>query len=125
VTIRCLIVDDNDRFRQTAQVVLNSQGIDVVGVASTSAEAVQRVGDLHPDVTLIDVCLGAECGFDLARQLTTTRSTQRPDVIMISTYPESDFADMIAASPCLGYLPKTDLSGNAIRALLKNAGTTD
>lgn len=120
MSVRCLIVDDNDGFLQAARTRLTSEGIDVVGIASTSAEAIERVGELRPDVALIDIRLGAECGFDLARQLAGTRSAERSEVIMISTYAEADYADMIAASPCLGYLPKLGLSGNAIRALLKN-----
>jgi CheY-like chemotaxis protein len=125
VSVRCLIVDDNGSFLQLARALLEREGIDVVGVASTSAEAVQRAGELRPDVALVDVCLGAECGFDLARELTRTRSTERPDVIMISTYPEAEFADMITASPCLGYLPKTGLSGSAIRTLLEHTSAAD
>jgi DNA-binding NarL/FixJ family response regulator len=101
--------------------VLNSQGIDVVGVALTCAEAIQRAGELDPDVALIDVCLGAESGFDLARQLRGTASAERTKVILVSAYPEADFADMIAASPCLGFLPKASLSGEAIRALLEHS----
>lgn len=119
--VRCLIVDDNDGFLQAARARLNSEGIEVAGVASTSAEAVARVGELRPDVVLIDIRLGAECGFDLARQLAGTRSTQRSEVIMISSYAQADYADMLTVSPCLGYIPKLGLSGNAVRALLKNA----
>jgi DNA-binding NarL/FixJ family response regulator len=118
--VRCLIVDDNDGFLQAARARLNREGIEVVGVASTSAEAVARVGELRPDVVLIDIRLGAECGFDLARQLAGTRSTERSEVIMISSYAQADYADMLVASPCLGYIPKLGLSGNAVRALLKN-----
>jgi DNA-binding NarL/FixJ family response regulator len=59
VTVRCLIVDDNDGFLQAARARLNREGIDVVGVASTSAEAVARVGELRPDVVLVDIRLGA------------------------------------------------------------------
>jgi CheY-like chemotaxis protein len=79
-------VDDNGRFLHVACALLEREGIDVVGVASTSAEAVQRAEELRPDVALVDVCLGAECGFDLAREVRRTGSTERPDVIMISTY---------------------------------------
>src|SRR3954447_9521792 len=38
--IRCLIVDDNQRFLRTATDMLESEGIAVVGLASTSAEAI-------------------------------------------------------------------------------------
>ena len=125
MTVRCLIVDDNDRFLQVAPVMLEREGIDVVGVAATSAEAIQRAGELRPDVALADVDLGAECGFDLAWWFARAGSVERMDVIMISARDEADYRDMIAVSPCLGYRPKTGLSGSAIRAKLENAEPAD
>ena len=73
--------------------------------------------ELRPDFTLVDVDLGAESGFDLAVQLHDADSPA-PSVILISTHSEQDFADMIAASPALGFLPKFALSPAAIRELL-------
>jgi DNA-binding NarL/FixJ family response regulator len=120
MTIRCLIVDDQDCFLRSARDVLESDGIDVVSVAATSAEALQRAEELHPDVALIDIMLGAEFGFDLAYTFEQTLP-EPPCVIMISTYAETDLADMITASPAIGFLSKAHLSGGAIRALVKNA----
>ena len=48
--MRCLIVDDNPRFLRAARSLLEHQGITVVGVASNSAEALQRAEELQPDV---------------------------------------------------------------------------
>lgn len=117
----CLIVDDNERFLQVARDLLRRDGIVVVGVATASAEALRQAKRLCPDVALVDIMLGDEHGFDLANAL--ARVPAPPHVIMISTYAEADFTDMIAASPAIGFLSKTDLSGNAIRVLLTNAGT--
>jgi len=97
--------------------MLQRAGIDVVGMASTGAEALDRYRELRPDVTLVDVDLGAESGFDLARALHDADSPA-PSVILISTHSEQDFADMIADSPALGFLPKFALSPNAIRELV-------
>ena len=115
--MRCLIVDDSANFRDAARSMLERAGIDVVGVACTSAEALSRYRELRPDLTLVDVDLGAENGFDLARQLHHADSPA-PSVILISTHSELDFADMIADSPALGFLPKFALSPNAIRELM-------
>lgn len=120
MTIRCLIVDDQACFVRSACKVLEPDGIDVVGVAATSAEAVQRAEELHPDAVLIDIMLGAEFGIDLAYALERTLP-ELPCMIMISSYAETDFADMITTSPAIGFLPKVHLSGSAIRALVKNA----
>jgi DNA-binding NarL/FixJ family response regulator len=66
VSLRTLIVDDNASFLAAARDLLEREGIAVVGVASTSDEAVRRAAEMRPDVTLVDVYLGEESGLDLA-----------------------------------------------------------
>jgi DNA-binding NarL/FixJ family response regulator len=119
--MRCLIVDDNARFLETARGVLERDGIEVVGVASDSAGAFELVDRLRPDLALVDVCLGDECGVELADRL-AEESLSKPTVILISTYPEDDFADIVAGSTALGFLPKSELSGPAIRKLFGLSG---
>ncbi|TMK55605.1 MAG: response regulator [Actinobacteria bacterium] len=113
---RCLIVDDSARFLEAASEFLKREGITVVGVASTSAEALERVQELRPDVALVDIDLGEESGFDLARRIAEAPSP--PPVILISTRSEDDLAELIETSPALGYLSKTHLSAHAIHSLL-------
>ena len=71
--MRCLLVDDNEAFVEIARRVLDPDGVKVTGTASNIAEAVLRVGELRPDIVLIDVMLGDENGFDLARRLADPR----------------------------------------------------
>jgi DNA-binding NarL/FixJ family response regulator len=123
VILRCLIVDDSLRFLDAARALLGRQGIEVVGVASTSAEALQKATALRPDVTLVDIDLGGESGFDVARRL--RRDVNPAPVILISTHAEDDYVDLITASPALGFLPKSALSGRAIRDLLDSRGDGD
>jgi CheY-like chemotaxis protein len=117
MALRCLIVDDSPRFLEAARGLLEQEGIAVVAVASTSAEALRRAEDLKPDVTLVDVDLGQESGFELVRRLHQT-SLNSSRAILISTYAEEDFADLIPASPAVGFLSKSDLSARAIRDIL-------
>ena len=119
--MRCLIVDDSANFRDAASSMLERAGIEVVGVASNGADALTRFRQLRPDVTLVDVDLGVESGFDLVVQLCTA-ITPAPAVILISTHSEQDFLDMIAASPAIGFLPKFALSPDAIRDLVATRG---
>jgi len=123
--LRCLIVDDSPRFLAAARGLLEREGIKVVGVASTSAEALQQVAELRPDVTLLDIDLGGQSGFELARRLHREASLAPSSVILISTHAEQDYADLIAASPAIGFLPKTALSAGAIRDLLGSRGDSD
>jgi DNA-binding NarL/FixJ family response regulator len=118
MTLRCLIIDDSPRFVTAARGLLEQQGIVVVGVASTGAEALQQAASLRPDVTLLDIDLGDESGFELVERLHRHAGGAPLPVIMISTHAEEDYADLIASSSAVGFLPKVDLSGNAIRDLL-------
>jgi two-component system, NarL family, nitrate/nitrite response regulator NarL len=116
VTPRCLIVDDNPTFLEAATMLLEREGLTVVGVASTSAEALSRSRELDPDVVLVDIALGGESGFDLARRLAEAGGDV-PTVILISTHAEADFADLIKATPAAGFVSKSELSAKAIRRL--------
>jgi DNA-binding NarL/FixJ family response regulator len=122
MNLRCLIVDDSPRFLDAARGLLERQGIAVVGVASSSAEALQRAAELQPDVTLLDIDLGGESGLELARRLHREAGPARSRVILTSTHAEQDYADLIAASPAVGFLPKTALSASAIHDLLAGHG---
>jgi DNA-binding NarL/FixJ family response regulator len=113
--LRCLIVDDNRRFLDAARGLLEREGVAVVGVASTSAEALDQVQQRRPDVTLVDIDLGKESGFELVRRLADLAPLR---MILISTHAEQDYADLIAASPAIGFVPKAALCAAAIQALL-------
>jgi len=119
VSLRCLIVDDNALFLEGAADLLRREGLDVVGVASNSAQALQLASELRPDVTLVDIDLGDEDGLEVARQLSDI--SPYSNVILISTHSEDDLAHLIAMSPALGFVPKTRLSAQAIRDLLEPA----
>jgi two-component system nitrate/nitrite response regulator NarL len=122
VSVRCLVVDDNEDFLQAARRILEHGGITVVGATTSSAEALARANETDPDVVLVDIMLGSESGFDLARKLTTPPGTRRAAVILMSTHVEDDFTDLIAASPAIGFLPKLTLSAEAIEDLLRERG---
>ena len=113
-----LIVDDNRLFLEAARALLEREGLRVVGVAATSAEALQRAEELRPRVILVDIMLGGESGFDLARRLARQSPGGGPTVILISTHAEADFADLIAQSPAAGFVPKPELSADAIRRIV-------
>lgn len=110
--VRCLIVDDSPGFRDAARDMLERADFVVVGTAADAEEAEQQARALRPDLALVDVDLGADSGFDVAERLAEV------PVILTSTHDEEDFADLIAASPALGFLPKFALSPVAINRLL-------
>jgi two-component system nitrate/nitrite response regulator NarL len=133
VSIRCLLVDDSDAFLQAATILLQREGMTVVGVASNSAEALRQARALLPDVILVDIGLGDESGFDLARLLDQDGQDGQDgqggqggqggqdgdaEVILISAHAETDYAELIAQSPAAGFLVKSELSAQAIARVL-------
>jgi len=128
--LRCLLVDDNDAFLETARTLLERQGVQVAGVASNIAGALRQARALRPDVVLVDIGLGEESGFELARLLAADGQdgqrvqggqgvqSGRVDVILISAQAERDYTDLIAESPAAGFLHKPELSAQRISQLL-------
>ena len=98
--------------------LLQREGVIVVGAASNSAEALRLAGALRPDVILVDIGLGEESGFDLARLLAQDGNAGGAEVILISARAEADYAELIAESPAAGFLVKSDLSAQAINRIL-------
>ena len=116
--LRCLIIDDNASFLGAARTLLEREGILVVGEASTGAEALELAADLRPDVTLVDIDLGGESGFDLAESLAGDPGRFSTSVILVSTHAERDFADLIADRPADGFLAKSELSAAGVYEIL-------
>jgi DNA-binding NarL/FixJ family response regulator len=116
--LRCLIVDDNARFREEMRGLLAEQGLDVVGGAGSAADAQRQIAELRPDVALIDIDLGRESGLELARQLRKQPGQGAVSLILISTHDEGEYADLIEASSAIGFLAKIDLSAAKIRQML-------
>jgi two-component system, NarL family, nitrate/nitrite response regulator NarL len=116
--LRCLIVDDNASFLEDAAALLRREGLVVAGHASNMQDALARARELEPDVALVDISLGAESGFEVARRL-AEGAPGGLDVILISTHAESDFVDLIEEAPVAGFLPKSEVSGAAIGRLVR------
>jgi DNA-binding NarL/FixJ family response regulator len=120
VPLTCLIVDDSPQFLEAARQLLADDGITVVGFAATSEQAVNGALALRPEVALVDVDLGTESGFDVAQQLAGLPQGG-PPVVLISAESGSELEELVDASGALGFVSKTDLSGDTIRRLLARA----
>jgi CheY-like chemotaxis protein len=125
VALRCLLINDDARFVDAAKAFLEGEGI-TIDTASTGPEAVRHISERAPDLVLLDIRLGWDSGFDVARQLHAAWPAQgstheRARIILISTYSEDDFGYLIKASPVLGFIAKAALSARAIHELLDDA----
>jgi DNA-binding NarL/FixJ family response regulator len=120
--IRCLIVDDSSQFALDAREVLEEEGILVVALAANSEEGLRLARDLRPDLALVDIDLGGESGLDLVRHMGAVEGGNLAGaVILVSTHAEEQFAELIAASPAVGFIAKSELSADAIERLMSRS----
>lgn len=115
--LRALIVDDHTPFRSTARRLLERDGFSVVGEAGDGEAALDAAQALRPDVVLLDVYLPDADGFEIAARITT--GADAPAVVLTSSRDVADFGPLIERSGARGFVPKGELSGPALRALLE------
>ena len=101
---------DNAAFLAAARAILEGRDFTVVGEAATAPEALQRAEELAPDLVLLDIDLGEDNGLALARALARRTPSAASKLILVSAHPRDDFADLIAESPALGFIAKSELS---------------
>ena len=111
-----LIVDDHPSFRVTARALLEAEGFDVVGEAEDGETAIEAAARLHPEVVLLDVQLPDIDGFEVAARLTHNGS--RSAVVLTSSRDVTDFSGLVERSGARGFVPKAELSADALTALL-------
>jgi DNA-binding NarL/FixJ family response regulator len=112
-----LIVDDYAPFRQMARSLLDNEGFTVVGEAENGVAALRAAKELRPEIVLLDVQLPDFDGFEVARRLEELDA--EVEVVLISSRDRSDYGSLISESPARGFVPKGELSGAAIVALLR------
>jgi DNA-binding NarL/FixJ family response regulator len=117
-----MIIDDDVAFLHAMRSMIEQDpGSSVVGTAANGRDAVERAEACRPDVVLVDVRLGVESGYDVAHRIeerAVATADWRPAVILLSTHPEDELADRIAANPSYGFLDKTTVSVAQVRELL-------
>jgi DNA-binding NarL/FixJ family response regulator len=117
--IRVLIVDDHALFRRGLEMVLEEQGdIEVVGEGSDGNEAVEKAGDLLPDVVLMDIRMPRRGGIEACTAIKSAVPSAKIVMLTISDE-EEDLFEAIKAGAS-GYLLKEisiDEVPQAVRAV--------
>ena len=113
---RVLIVDDHEQYRAIARELLLLAGFDVVGEAADGEAALAECERLRPSVVLLDVQLPDTDGFAVAAQL--AQQEHAPAIVLTSSRDAAAYRQRLAASPARGFLPKAELSGAALAALI-------
>jgi DNA-binding NarL/FixJ family response regulator len=113
-----LIVDDHPSFRASARAVLEAEGFDVIGEAADGASGQEAIDRLRPDVVLLDVQLPDIDGFEVCEEC-QRKNGYGPKIVLVSSRDASDYGDLIATSGATGFIPKAELSGEALAALVE------
>ena len=112
-----LMVDDHDGFRTRARAMLEAHGFDVVGEASDGRSAVAAADRLRPDVALVDIGLPDLDGFAVAAAIREAGTAH--SIVLTSGREAADFGGRVAGSAADGFIPKAELSGDGLLALLR------
>lgn len=114
---RILIVDDHAGFRAHARRLLECEGYRVVGEAADCASGVLTAKDVRPELVLVDVHLPDADGFVLTARLLALPDP--PRVVLTSSRDGAELERCVAESGADGFVPKAELSRDAIDELLK------
>ena len=111
-----LVVDDHAGFRTCARMLLEEEGYRVIGEAANGSSAVDCARELRPQIALVDVYLPDFDGFEVAARL--ARLEHAPAIVLTSSHDRSEFDSLLPASPASGFVPKDELSREAIEGVL-------
>src|SRR5437762_7766702 len=111
-----LIVDAHESFRASAGALLEAEGFAVSGEAGDCASAISEAERLRPQIVLLDVQLPDGDGFDVAERLAA--SADPPVVVLISSREAAAYGPRLAITPARGFIPKRELSGAVLAALV-------
>ena len=105
MTVRVLIVDDQEPFRLAARMVVEaSEDFTVVGEAESGEESVQLARELRPDLVLMDVNLPGINGLEATRLI--LEGSETIVILVLSTYEEDEYASRAVEAGAAGYIPK-------------------
>jgi DNA-binding NarL/FixJ family response regulator len=115
-TVRVLIVDDQRPFRVAATAVAESiDGFEVVDAVETAEQALDGIGRTRPDLVLMDLNLPGMDGVRASRLL----RERHPEivVVLLSSYDEAEFADLITDCGATAYVPKASFGPDRLEAI--------
>ena len=113
-----LIIDDDPRFRTQARDLLEADGFLVIGEAVDGASGLEAVVALRPDFVLLDIGLPDVEGFEVAHNLAIDGPP--PLVVLTSSRDARAYGRRLTNGQTLGFIPKEQISGAAIRALAED-----
>lgn len=115
MTVRVLIVDDQEPFRSAARLVVSLiDDYTVVGEAASGEEGVRLAAQTSPDMVLMDINLPDIDGLEATRRILADNPAVR--VLIMSTYEAAEFEEPALAAGAVGFVSKSDLEPETLSA---------
>ncbi|MFI7030393.1 response regulator [Microbispora rosea] len=123
MTVRILLADDQPLVRSGLRVLIaDHPDLDVVGEAATGSEAVRLVGELGPDVVVMDIRMPGMDGIEATRRITAGAATTR--VLVLTTFDEDDHVYGALRAGASGFVVK-DMALDDILAAIRVVAAGD
>lgn len=116
--IRLLICDDHELVRRGLRNLLEVDPIiEVVGEAGNASECLQEVGNVHPDIVIMDVRMPGESGIEACREIRERHPNIR--VLMLTSFADDEALFSAIMAGASGYVLKRIKGNDLIDALHK------
>ena len=113
---RIVLIDDHPIVRRGLAGLINDEAdLEVVGEASSVAEAFEMLESAHPDVALVDLSLGDGHGLELIKQVRANGWSIK--MLVVSMADEALYADRVLRAGASGYLRKDQATDHIIEAI--------
>lgn len=115
-TIRVLVVDDQQTYRDAAQFVIEmSDGFELAGTAASAEEGIGLANLLQPDLILMDINLPGLNGIEATRRIVSEHPAT--NVIVFSTHAASDYESLAQEAGAIGFISKAELDPDRLTQL--------
>jgi two-component system response regulator NreC len=105
MTTRLLLVDDHAVVRSGLRMLLSSEGdVEIVGEASTAAQAMEAAGVVKPDVILMDIGLPDLSGIDATREI--KKRFPEISIVALTIHEDEEYFFKMLEAGASGYVPK-------------------
>jgi len=119
-TIKIVIADDHPLFRRGLKHALEeTNDIQVIGESSNGDDLISLIKNLIPDIILLDIAMPGKSGLDLLKQLKNDHP--KLPVLILSVYPEEQYAVRFLKAGASGYLTKESAAEKLAEAIRKIA----
>jgi two-component system, NarL family, response regulator NreC len=113
--IRVILADDHHLVRQGLRLLLEKERIQVLGEASDGLEAIRLIGELHPDIAVLDIDMPGLDGLAVLRE--TTRVSPQTRTIILTGHMEEPYAVEALRIGARGYVLKTQAGTDLVAAI--------